>query len=401
MTHRPAVPFLSAVLAVALLAGPALAGSLAVSGEGWRLHLPDGFQAAPASRGKELQTRIQSLVSSSGLALSGEPSARCFLRFGTDVPSTLVVLRYRVPEGAGTPNLDPKVLSAAWDVAVGASGRQAVRDVRHGKLSGLHDGVHAALHEAGRGGVTSVVRLAMATAHEQLIVLAYDAPSGTDLEHTAVWSRVLASLRIVQPGVDWMLYLTYGGIIAGGLFLLLFGWWAVSRPRRGPRHPSLANPLGESGIRVADGMGLYDPAPDTSAVSSVADPTPRAPAPAEGVGLFDTPEPDSILTPRPDAPPREVAIPADVPTMGESWDPSNDPAFAEPEEEAPLRPQLDYGSASTAQPAAPPPPEPTGEARRAPEPPPAPPAPVDEATDQAAKDADSKLRISRNLDFIS
>lgn len=387
---RRSIAILSAALITALVIAPGAAAiDLVVAGDGWRLRLPEGFQPAPSSRGKDLQARIQGLIKASGLPVTGEPGVRAFLRFGTNVPSTLVVLRYRVPDGVETPTLDPDALGQAWDVAVGASGRQKVKDVRADELNTLLPmGLQATLHEVGRDGAPRSVRLAMVANHGQIVVLAYEAPAGTDLEHTAVWHRLLGSLRVVEPSVDWMLYIKYGGFIAGGLFLLLLGWWLVLRPRRGPRYPG-ANPLGESGIRVMDGMGTYDEL-------EAASPEPEV----ETRPLLDVlaeKHPEPAGAPEPDL--------TGAPTMGESWDPADDPAFATPppvpaaepeEDEAPLRPQMEYGATSA--PAPVPPSKPAVEA--APEPA-AQAAETAEAGPDEKPAEDAKLRISRNLDFIS
>ncbi|MDJ0972928.1 MAG: hypothetical protein QNJ98_00535 [Planctomycetota bacterium] len=384
MNHRLNLLFLAAAL-VALLAAPVEAAGIAYKGEGYRLRLPRGFQRAPSSRGSELQGRIQALMSGSGLPLTGAPKARVFSRIGTDMPATLVVLQFRVPEGSGTldgDSFNPDQLQRAWDVAVGGSGREAVRDVRKEKLNALHTGVKATLVESQGGGVTTSVRLAVTAAHGYIYVLAYDAPSGTEIEHADAWEGVLGGLRLVAPGRDWGLYMKYGGIVAGCLVLLLAGWWLVLRPRHGELHPGRVGKA-DTQIRSVDGIGTFQQHSTEQAAE-----TPSFLRPKELTNPLDidpfASEDSAKLDPLP------------VPSVGEDWDPENDPAFAFPEEDdVPARPQTDYNQELVPQhsswhdsgspgatPAAPPPPAPE---------------PAADAEEDGDMDA---TKITRNLDAL-
>lgn len=330
---RPLHHLLLAAACVALLAGPAAAAGIAYKGEGYRLRLPRGFQRAPSSRGSTLQGRIQALMSGSGLPLTGSPKARVFSRLGAGEPATLVVMQYRVPEASGHldgADLNADHLQRAWDVAVGASGREAVRDVRKEKLNALHTGVKATLVESLGGGVTTSVRIAVAAAHGYIYVVAYDAPSGTEIEHADAWEGVLSGLRLVAPGRDWGLYMKYGGIVAGGLVLLMAGWWLVLRPRHGDLHPGQMGKH-DTHIRSVDGIGTFQQhSPEQTAEM------PSFLKPKELTNPLDI---DPFASD--DGQPKLDPLP--VPSVGEDWDPENDPAFAfDEEEDAPIRPHTDY-----------------------------------------------------------
>jgi len=246
--------------------------------------------------------------------------------------ATLVVLQYRVPEGSGLvdgTDLNAEQLSRAWAVAVGASGREAVRDVRKEQLNGMHTGVQATLVESVGPGDTSEVRVALTVAHGQILVLGYEASAGSELEKSETWRKILRGLVVVLPGRNWGLYIKYGLIVGVGLMGLLGAWWLVLRPRGGelwPGRTSKAN----THIRSADGLGQFEPAPEV-----------RPPEPS-----FLQKRPlTNPLDEDPFEPAAEVEVePLAVPTVGVDWDPENDPAFAVPD--APTRPQVGFGTPS-------------------------------------------------------
>jgi len=198
---------------------PAIAGEV-VEGDGYEVRLPAGFQEALSienSGGLRIKSRF------GNLPVEGMPEIKAFIAGSSAAPSGMIMLaRVNLSRAITTAEelgLD-RVDELKEQLPEGA-------DIRATSVAG-HSAIELIIHQDGYEGARTA-RVASIAAGKYVVVVMLETSDEAHGDTTAIWSTMLASMK-VEPGMNKLLLFGIVGVVG------LAGLWFLGRIRSRPAH---------------------------------------------------------------------------------------------------------------------------------------------------------------------